>query len=92
MRKFVFNVFCKTYNGGPGIGLNNVYTHAHALGLTRLPLEPLILGAILAPSWGVWGSSWLQVGGSGGHLGSKLGLYQTAIPQAVGSLSALPTL
>ena len=40
------------------------------------------LGAILAPSCGVWGPSWLQVGASGailapswgvwGHLGSKL--------------------
>ena len=48
---------------------------------TVLGFEGLV--AILAPSWGVWGPPWLQVGGlgtilapswgSGGHLGSKLG-------------------
>ena len=31
------------------------------------------LEAILAPSWGVLGPSCLQAGGSGDHLGSKLG-------------------
>ena len=31
-----------------------------------------VLMAILAPSLGSWGPSWLQVGGLGSHLGSKL--------------------
>ena len=31
------------------------------------------LGAILAPTWGVLGPSWLQDEGSWGYLGSKLG-------------------
>ena len=31
------------------------------------------LGAILSPSWGVWGPSWLQVGGSEGGSWGDLG-------------------
>ena len=39
----------------------------------RATLEPQAPGpGICAPSWGVWGPSSLQAGGSGEHLGSKL--------------------
>ena len=40
--------------------------------LVSFGLKIGVVGIILAPSWGCWGSFWLQVGCREGHVGSPL--------------------